>query len=306
MDDKRMEPGDSGKANDMRERETGLEAMDDGGREPSGFPPERNFSRDELSLRVAAWVREVLQDEEPPHGLDAEILHRVLEGTETGPEPESTTDAFSLWSALTALTQEIKLQGRTFKQLHDDLEPVLGSGSMEAGPTQPLAEPLGTVREIVHQLGNFKTNREREIRAETERRVRQEMIGVLLDMRDRLVRGLEADRTDADEFTPSWIDRLLGRSESIARFLTGHAGRKKGYQLSLERLEDALRSYGVREITCQGQPFDPRSMNVVEVEETTDRPDGQVIEVYQPGYEWNGQVFRTAQVKVARQGGAEK
>ncbi|MBU2547268.1 MAG: nucleotide exchange factor GrpE, partial [Proteobacteria bacterium] len=78
---------------------------------------------------------------------------------------------------------------------------------------------------------------------------------------------------------------------------------KKGYQLSLSRLEDALRSYGVQEIICQGRPFDPRSMEAVDVEERDDVREGRVLEVYQRGYQWNGDVFRTARVKVSRRTG---
>jgi molecular chaperone GrpE (heat shock protein) len=41
-------------------------------------------------------------------------------------------------------------------------------------------------------------------------------------------------------------------------------------------------------------------MNAVDCEESGAFPDGTVIEVYRSGYEWNGEVFRPAQVKVSR------
>jgi molecular chaperone GrpE (heat shock protein) len=46
--------------------------------------------------------------------------------------------------------------------------------------------------------------------------------------------------------------------------------------------------------------FDPRRMNAIESEESAAVPGGTVLEVYRSGYEWNGEIFRTAQVKVSR------
>jgi hypothetical protein len=37
-----------------------------------------------------------------------------------------------------------------------------------------------------------------------------------------------------------------------------------------------------------------------DIEETSSVPEETVVEVYRNGYEWNGEVYRTAQVKVAR------
>jgi molecular chaperone GrpE len=49
-----------------------------------------------------------------------------------------------------------------------------------------------------------------------------------------------------------------------------------------------------------GEMFDPHRMTAVELEETDDVPEGTVVGVYSDGYEWNGQMYRAAQVKVAR------
>jgi molecular chaperone GrpE len=74
---------------------------------------------------------------------------------------------------------------------------------------------------------------------------------------------------------------------------------QKGYEMGLERLDQTLEEYNAREIPCDGQAFDPRKMNAIERQESSAVPEGTVIEVYRRGYEWNGEVFRTAQVKVA-------
>ena len=74
---------------------------------------------------------------------------------------------------------------------------------------------------------------------------------------------------------------------------------KKGYELGLERLDQNLEEFNAREISCEGQAFDPRRMNAIDRQESIAVPEGTVIEVYRSGYEWNGEVFRPAQVKVS-------
>jgi len=73
-----------------------------------------------------------------------------------------------------------------------------------------------------------------------------------------------------------------------------------GYSLTLDSLDEALVGSGVSRIACQGQIFDPHRMTAVDIEVTASVPEGTVVEVYRNGYEWNGEVHRTAQVKVAR------
>jgi len=38
-------------------------------------------------------------------------------------------------------------------------------------------------------------------------------------------------------------------------------------------------------------------MNAIDKEESVTLPEGTVLEVYRSGYEWNGEVFRPAQVR---------
>ena len=77
------------------------------------------------------------------------------------------------------------------------------------------------------------------------------------------------------------------------------AALKKGYELGLERVDQTLEEWNAREIRCAGQVFDPRRMNAVDRQESSAVPEGTVLEVYRSGYEWNGELFRPAQVKVA-------
>jgi len=47
-----------------------------------------------------------------------------------------------------------------------------------------------------------------------------------------------------------------------------------GYRLTLDHLDDALRARGVSLIPCEGFPFDPHAMNVVDLQPTGDEPEG--------------------------------
>jgi molecular chaperone GrpE len=73
-----------------------------------------------------------------------------------------------------------------------------------------------------------------------------------------------------------------------------------GYSMSLQRLERTLAQHGVEAITCVGQPFDPETMEAVEVVTEPGREWTEVIQEVRRGYLWRGRVFRFAQVRVAR------
>jgi molecular chaperone GrpE len=228
--------------------------------------------RQEILRRFEAWLDSVLAVEEPPRGIAAELLSALT--VEAAPGADGQCDLYSMWEAVTALTQEVKLQGRTFKQLSETLAPVA-----DLAPRLP------------------------EAQREAQEQARREMLDVLLDLRDRLARGLDAARASQAKMQESLSTRTgrwLARHASLRYASEALAALEEGYRISLDRLDDVLAQFEVREITCRGQPFDPRSMHVVDVEETSEAVEGTVVEVYRAGYEWQGAVHRPAQVKVAR------
>jgi molecular chaperone GrpE len=291
------------------------------------------MGREEILRRFEEWLDGALAAEDPPRGVDAELLAALAGASEGGTRPEPA-DAYSLRAAVTALTQEVKLQGRSFKELNDTLD----------AQAERMSE---RERDVL---------RETE-RRETERRCRKEILGVLIDLRDRLGRGLESVRAAEAEMPKTapqgWLARWFERPRppqgedsagaTLAVDLRDRLGRglepvraaeaempktapqgwlarwferprsaegedsagatlaalKKGYELGIERLDQTLWESNAREIPCQGLPFDPRRMNAVDRQESSAVPEGTVIEVYRSGYEWNGEVFRPAQVKVA-------
>jgi molecular chaperone GrpE len=250
-------------------------------------------TKERFLRQFEVWLDRILADEEPPQGIAAELLS-VLEAGEV-PEPAGESfDLYSLWAAMTALTQEVKLQGRAFRQLSDTLTPVADL---------PAALPALLEKAVDGHSGD--SERERTLQQEAEQRARQNVLDLLLDLRDRLQRGTksvqEAGAGMAGTRQSSWRTRLFGPgSEQIRHARETLAALEKGYSLGLDRLDQALSDFEVRPIPAMGLAFDPRLMNAVEIEETGAAPDGTVLEVYRNGYEWNGKVYRPAQVKVAK------
>jgi molecular chaperone GrpE len=72
-----------------------------------------------------------------------------------------------------------------------------------------------------------------------------------------------------------------------------------GIKLILRKLQAILDSENVTPIEAIGQPFDPLLHQAVMQEETTEHPDGHVIEEMQRGYRLGERVLRPSMVKVA-------
>jgi molecular chaperone GrpE (heat shock protein) len=241
------------------------------------------LDRDDILRRFAEWLDAALPSEEAPSGIDAEILSGfTADGSADHDGAARPADSYALWSAMTALTQEVKLQGRAFRELS------------ETAAAQP--------GRIAEELRTAFREREREAERGAERRCRKETLGILIDVRDRLDRGLAAVRTGAEAIAKavrkSWLARVVGQSgrSDTADVLAALA---KGYRLTLDHVDQALRDFNAHEIRCHGEAFDPRRMTAVDTQVSDSVPEGTVIEVYRSGYEWNGEVFRPAQVKVS-------
>lgn len=255
--------------------------------------------------RFQTWLDEALAEEESPNGIAAEILAE-LDGEAEKEQSGNRFDLYSLWSEMTTLTQEIKLQGRTFKQFHDTASPFIEqTGTIITSN----AELLSETRRIAEQAFGERTSREEQVLREAERRTREEMVDVLLDLRERLNRAVSAARAHVDDARrarePGRLVRILPlgkrkKQTAFDRSIDAAAALIKGCLLSLERLDDALERFGLREIECKGKTFDSHSMSAVDIEETCEALEGEVLDVYRPGFQWNGEVFRVAEVKVAR------
>src|SRR5262245_10726717 len=141
----------------------------------STLDPER---RRQLLETVATWLDDLSAVEPAPPGVAPEVLQSA----------EPAPDMFSFLSQLTALTRETQLQGRATNRLHTEL-----GGKLDA-----VSEQIVSLETSVRKM------------SEVRREARLEVVGELLDVRDRFVRGVEeAQRRLAA--LPAWLARFTQR-----------------------------------------------------------------------------------------------
>ena len=75
---------------------------------------------------------------------------------------------------------------------------------------------------------------------------------------------------------------------------------RNGVELIYKQLQDALAKVGVKAIPAKGEQFDPHVHEAIEMVETTDVADHEVIEELQRGYKIKDRLLRPAMVKVAK------
>jgi len=74
----------------------------------------------------------------------------------------------------------------------------------------------------------------------------------------------------------------------------------KGLEMVFNNMKEMMGRYEVKPIEVKGKPFDPNTQEVLMQQETTEFPDGIVMEELEKGYTLGGRVVRTAKVKVAK------
>jgi molecular chaperone GrpE len=75
---------------------------------------------------------------------------------------------------------------------------------------------------------------------------------------------------------------------------------RKGVELIHKQLQAALEKLNVQRVPAQGEPFDPRVHEAIEVVESDKVPDHHVLEELQPGYRIKERLLRPAMVRVAK------
>jgi molecular chaperone GrpE len=80
---------------------------------------------------------------------------------------------------------------------------------------------------------------------------------------------------------------------------SGDTALRSGIELIRKQMEDALARMGVQVVPAEGQPFDPRVHEAIEMVESSDHADNEVIEELQRGCKLKDRLLRPAMVRVA-------
>jgi molecular chaperone GrpE len=177
----------------------------------------------------------------------------------------------------------------TRKHAHDPREAELRDEAAQAAGPRP-AEPIeAKVAELEAALAEA---RDKYLRLAADfdnfkKRSRQEHLETIqhasADLIARLLPGLD-DLHKALDHKPEGIDEAWAR----------------GLELSVRKLEEALRTHGLEAIDAVGKPFDPAVHEAIGHEESSEHPEDTVVQELRRGYRIRDRVVRPALVKVAR------
>ena len=162
---------------------------------------------------------------------------------------------------------------------HDaEAKPESATASLEAKVAEleaAAAESKDRHLRLAADFDNFK-KRARQEQLETIQHASAELISRLLPALDDLHKALENQPPATDE---SW---------------------RKGIELSVRKLEEALGAHGLEPIEAVGARFDPKLHEAIGHEESADQPEDTVVSELRRGYRIRDRVVRPALVKVSR------
>ena len=116
------------------------------------------------------------------------------------------------------------------------------------------------------------------------------------------------EQQDFREFAAADVLRnILPILDSFERALKAPSGDSSDFRTGIElisrQFQDVLQKLGVQPIAAVGQQFDPRVHEAIEMVDTTEAEDHQVLEEWQRGYKYKERLLRPAMVRVARNTG---
>ena len=175
--------------------------------------------------------------------------------------------------------------------LEHELPPADGDdGSSESAASGAAPESTGPVAELQKLKAERDSLLDRLARAQAEfENARRRASKEQQDFRDYAA---------ADAIKP--LLPVLDSFERALQVKSEPADFRSGVELIYKQLQDALAKVGVKAIPAKGEPFDPHVHEAIEMVETTEAADHEVIEELQRGYKIKDRLLRPAMVKVAK------
>lgn len=148
---------------------------------------------------------------------------------------------------------------------------------------------LAVLREKVAEL-------EKAISEEKEKYLR--MFAEYDNFRRRSQKERDGIYTDAVSDVIGAILPIADNLERAGRYTEGE-GVAEGLRLTMNALSECLSKLGVTVYGEVGETFDPNLHNAIMHEEIEGKGEGEIVEVFQPGYKRGDKIIRYAMVKVA-------
>lgn len=192
------------------------------------------------------------------------------------PGDGESIDLLTLLAEMAALKNEVRLQARQFKSALEQM--------------QALSDALRAQNETLTR----DLERSRSLAADAKSQAERGLLLGLLELRDRLQAGLDAQAT----WRPSPLARVLGGVQPYLRSL------REGSAMTLQRLDELLASHRVRPIAALGRALDPQCMQAVATECQLETADGVVLRELRRGFQQGTELLRAAEVIVNKKGPA--
>jgi molecular chaperone GrpE len=122
---------------------------------------------------------------------------------------------------------------------------------------------------------------------------------------DNYRKRIEKERfEDSKRTTARLIEGLIPVLDGFEHALAAHReaeyeNYRKGFELIYKQLLDHFTKLGVERVDPVGKLFDPHLHQAMDRTESTEHQDGEILQVFQPGYVYHGRVLRPAMVRVA-------
>jgi molecular chaperone GrpE len=197
---------------------------------------------------------------------------------ETGEAPavaegSEEADLFSVFVELAGLRNEVRTESRLVKEALDRFRGVF--------------DTLQSSHETLEQ----ELKRARTEAHDRERTLLKPLLLDIIDVRDRLAAGLKL----AVAHPPRWYERIRPKVKHEAEMAW-----REGVRMTLRRIDRLLAERSIIAIETVGRPFDPRLAAAMSTVEDPAATDGIVVEEVRPGFLWQGELLRSAEVIVAR------
>lgn len=93
------------------------------------------------------------------------------------------------------------------------------------------------------------------------------------------------------------FEKALEFAESMSNEVKNWA---TGFQMILTQFKEALHKQNIFSFDSLGKKYDPHRHDAISLEETEEVEEGIILEEFTKGYQYHGQIFRPAKVKVSK------